>query len=1172
MKSFVFLFLLIWAPVASAQVTYVDANATGNSSGVDWANAFQDLTTALASTTQGEIWVAQGRYHPGQPGDPSSSTFLIPADVALYGGFNGTETSLNQRDPEANTTILDGDLRRNDVLSRYGDNATTVVTLVNGTSLNILDGFVIQGGRGGSVGGGLLINGGTAFVSKCVFEGNEVSQHGGGAAVLAASVTFTECIFSFNSAASGGGLYAADGGMTPMVSLDHCFFVANRALQQTTNDGDGGGLYAEAGISLTVTHGVFLANRAIPTIPLTMSVGGGLAAFGANVLVSHTLAQSNNGNLGGGIYCSGHLDGSHLVMTGNSVVDVNNLPGGRGGALWVGTATLEGCTIAGNYAEKTAGGIVIGGGTVRNSIVWGNTVAPPAPGETPPTTIQQQTVGNYSALYSDIEGILQTIPGEDPPNPADFPGCIDQDPMFADATVETFFPLQSTGLKDMRLAAGSPCIDAADNAGFTITSPAGDFSKNPRFHDDPATIDTGLGAAPIADMGAHEFGPWSNEFPTASFTQSINVVTLQVTDTSTSVNPPIRLRIWRFGDGDGSCVPKAQHHYSQNLARQVRLRVLDDAFIWDASTTQTVNPLDTQGPTVNFITPIDGDSIVGTINIEVAAQDNDIVSHVDIYQGVQLLATVLNAPYTTTWDTTLVPDGFYTLRARGHDAIGNITDKTITVHVVNDAPVITCLPGPVSLKAQLGETMQAGMQAIGLQPLNFTIVSGPTGMQIDPNTGLMSWTPTPSQLGTHPVVVRVTNASGQASANLTVKAIPRRYLVATYDRPGYQETFLDGISENGVISGSSQNSGNGVQGFLLDQQNNITNLQAPTFAWTFGNDVNDNGLVVGSVFNFTTWSYYSWQNGVFNVSSNYPVTVYIHQPEAVNSSGIQVGYGRGFGGYAPRHAFSTLPGGPVILPPLVNGPGFDNSAAYGINDLNDIVGTYSETGNNPQPARGFVYRHATGTSTPFDVPGAATTVLTGINNQGLMCGRFNDCGDYSFVTLTANPTGPDDFLPLRVPGAVNAPGANDISGSGVVVGTFDIYSSPRGFIATPVELYQHPNLGFARPGNAKLEVTGWLGTGNLGSIKLTGVPPQVSCYLVVGAASTPTSFLGGTVVPVPVLNVFNLVSDINGEVNLPNVLHGGGGPCSIFMQFVHILPGAPQNVGFSNAVEVQWKP
>ena len=59
MKSFVFLFLLIWAPVASAQVTYVDANATGNSSGVDWANAFQDLTTALASTTQGEIWVAQ---------------------------------------------------------------------------------------------------------------------------------------------------------------------------------------------------------------------------------------------------------------------------------------------------------------------------------------------------------------------------------------------------------------------------------------------------------------------------------------------------------------------------------------------------------------------------------------------------------------------------------------------------------------------------------------------------------------------------------------------------------------------------------------------------------------------------------------------------------------------------------------------------------------------------------------------------------------------------------------------------------------------------------------------------------------------------------------------------------------------------------------------------------
>lgn len=72
---------------------------------------------------------------------------------------------------------------------------------------------------------------------------------------------------------------------------------------------------------------------------------------------------------------------------------------------------------------------------------------------------------------------------------------------------------------DYRLAAGSPLIDAGDNAGAaldlldidddtdTLERVPLDLALFPRFVDDPATTDTGSGSAPLIDMGCHEFQP-----------------------------------------------------------------------------------------------------------------------------------------------------------------------------------------------------------------------------------------------------------------------------------------------------------------------------------------------------------------------------------------------------------------------------------------------------------------------------------------------------------------------------------------------------------------------------------------------------------------------------------------------------------------------------------------
>lgn len=58
-------------------------------------------------------------------------------------------------------------------------------------------------------------------------------------------------------------------------------------------------------------------------------------------------------------------------------------------------------------------------------------------------------------------------------------------------------------LGDLRLAPGSPGIDAGDNARVPVDVDT-DLAGSPRFRDDPATPDTGLGSPPLVDLGAYE--------------------------------------------------------------------------------------------------------------------------------------------------------------------------------------------------------------------------------------------------------------------------------------------------------------------------------------------------------------------------------------------------------------------------------------------------------------------------------------------------------------------------------------------------------------------------------------------------------------------------------------------------------------------------------------------
>ncbi len=176
--------LLLSTPATAQRVLFVDADATGTADGSSWADAFPDLQQALAVVQPGdEVWVTEGTYRPAPTVDRDAS-FALVSGTAIYGGFDGTETARDERDPALNETVLSGDLGMPDDVS---DNAFHVVTASGVDATTVLDGFTVTGGNGANPrnrGGGIDAVDGSLQVRDCRIVANRVVQtdgNGGGA-------------------------------------------------------------------------------------------------------------------------------------------------------------------------------------------------------------------------------------------------------------------------------------------------------------------------------------------------------------------------------------------------------------------------------------------------------------------------------------------------------------------------------------------------------------------------------------------------------------------------------------------------------------------------------------------------------------------------------------------------------------------------------------------------------------------------------------------------------------------------------------------------------------------------------------------------------------------------------------------------------------------------------
>ena len=375
-----------------------------------------------------------------------------------------------------------------------------------------------SGNTGG--GGGMAVgstNGGVSVVIRgSRFVGNVVEVTGatgytkyGGGLLFASSfpaldlLTVVDTEFDSNELRGLGGARGAGIQTSAHTDLIRCDFVGNRI-----DNGDGvnclgAGLCSGIGSSF---GGASNVTRAVSCRFFGNEIVADLGASTASVID----LRGAGAYIAGGLVQNGLASGNRLVLTN---------PGGALGRTVVGSGVaayslaIRNSTFANNtvtavgsvgiFGDRSGGGFGHDGpSSVHNTILWRNDTNGTF-GET--DQLYAYDGASASAHYSCLEGWTGALGGS---------GNVGSDPLFTDPLGPDAVP--GTLDDDLTLAGTSPVADAGDNAatgadpldldgdGNTAESLPQDLAAGPRFEDNVAVPDTGLGGAPVVDMGAYE--------------------------------------------------------------------------------------------------------------------------------------------------------------------------------------------------------------------------------------------------------------------------------------------------------------------------------------------------------------------------------------------------------------------------------------------------------------------------------------------------------------------------------------------------------------------------------------------------------------------------------------------------------------------------------------------
>lgn len=426
-KTTLIILALLLNFVLQAKVIYV-SNSGDNTSGLSWANAYHNITSAIATATNGdEIWVAQGTYLVNN----EASQLIYKEGVNVYGGFTGDETKLESRNSDPALTIIS-----------HKDEVADNFRLLFSTDLNeptVWDGFTFDGknqGAGVKLSGNCTLN--NAVVKNCVevngsgtavymssssdfipvtlsnsdilnntlkVSADDVYQKGGAGVFVksgARMATISNCNIKNNTIegisasgtleAMGAGIYIYEGIIKNCILDEN--HITNSANPNYTNNNFTGGAIAIVPEKVDNDPNEVLIEGCVITNSTSMSRGGAVVIdprwsgqYHGNYTISKTIIANNKTNVVGG----GILATAPTAQTGNgftlnivnSVIANNSSETNAGGGICINIGcilNITNTTIVNNLAGAYGGGGLFMQGTgshvikptLRNVLFWGN--------------------------------------------------------------------------------------------------------------------------------------------------------------------------------------------------------------------------------------------------------------------------------------------------------------------------------------------------------------------------------------------------------------------------------------------------------------------------------------------------------------------------------------------------------------------------------------------------------------------------------------------------------------------------------------------------------------------------------------------------------------------------------------------------------------------------------
>jgi probable HAF family extracellular repeat protein len=219
------------------------------------------------------------------------------------------------------------------------------------------------------------------------------------------------------------------------------------------------------------------------------------------------------------------------------------------------------------------------------------------------------------------------------------------------------------------------------------------------------------------------------------------------------------------------------------------------------------------------------------------------------------------------------------------------------------------------------------------------------------------------------------------------------------DVPGASLTTARSINTAGKIVGYFTDSA-GTHGFL-DTGGSFTTIDVPGATASFGTfalGINDANQIVGDFFIATGQQHgFLDENGKFT-TIDVPGVMHSSAATSISNASRIVGY------YDMKHGFLDI-GGSFIM---IDVPGSQTTFPFGINGAGRIVGFFGNIGlgqlcGPKKPTHGFL--DSGGNFTTIDVPGATQTCAYGINDLGQIVGLFSDStGTHGFLASPGDST------------------------------------------------------------------------------------------------------------------------------------------------------------------------